>query len=607
MAARRVLAASTKRVKRSPEAMDAAATVRDILFAMRTAGGLDATLATGAFGDLTADTAEAVVAEAARFAGEVLAPLNRVGDRAGVSLEAGRVTMAPGFAEAYRRWSTAGWSGIGAPVAWGGQGMPVTVQIAVQEIWNAANAAFATGPMLTAGAIEALAAHADEALKRRLIPQLVAGAWSATMNLTEPQAGSDLGAIRTRATRAADGSYRIFGQKIFITFGEHDMTANIVHMVLARLPDAPAGTRGISMFAVPKILDDGSHNDVVAVGIEEKLGLHGAPTCTMVYGERGEGAVGWRVGEENKGLASMFTMMNMARLSVGVQGVGVAAAATARALAYARERRQGYAPGAGRERASLIADHPDVRRMLLHMTTLTAAARAICHTDGPRHRHEPRRAHCRARRLGEPGGASHADRQGVHHRCRHRGRQPRHPGSWRRRLHRRDGRRPGASRRPGLRHLRGHQRHPGDDLVTRKLPLAGGAPIAAVIADVRLTAERIAADNRPGFGATAERLSAAADDLAGATDMLAAALRADRMSDALAGATPYLRLAAIAFGGALLAEAALVPGDGDDGRRAIARQFSESFVGETAHLGQIVARGGDGLTTAAGLLLGGKA
>ncbi len=319
------------------------APVAEIARTMRIAGGLDAALATGAFGDLAADTVEEILAEAGRFAEDVLAPLNQVGDRIGVSRsDDGGVTTAPGWKEAYARWAAAGWNGFGAPAAWGGQGLPVVLQMAVQELWNAGSAAFATGPMLTAGAIDAIAAHADDDLKRRYLPRLVAGTWMATMNLTEPQAGSDLARIRTRAERAGDGSYRIFGQKIFITYGEHDLTDNIIHLVLARLPDAPAGTRGISLFLVPKVLDDGTRNDVVAAGFEHKLGLHGAPTCTMVYGERGDGAVGWRIGAENRGLAAMFTMMNMARLSVGVQGVGVATRACQEALAYARERRQGH-------------------------------------------------------------------------------------------------------------------------------------------------------------------------------------------------------------------------------------------------------------------------
>ena len=320
------------------------APIADMLFAIEKTAGFDA-----AQGDLPTETLAAILGEAGRFASEELAPLNQSGDRAGVRLDGGKVTTAAGFREAYRRWAEAGWNGITAPEEWGGQGLPIIVGMAVQELWNAGAAAFAVGPMLTGGAIEALVAHAAPALKERYLARLVAGEWMATMNLTEPQAGSDLGALATRAERHEDGTYRIFGQKIFITYGEHDLTENIIHLVLARLPDAPEGTSGISLFLVPKFLVGadgalGRRNDVAAVGIEDKLGLHGSPTCTMVYGEPAR-AVGFLVGEENRGLACMFTMMNLARLSVGIQGVGVAERATQQALAYARERRQGRAPG----------------------------------------------------------------------------------------------------------------------------------------------------------------------------------------------------------------------------------------------------------------------
>jgi alkylation response protein AidB-like acyl-CoA dehydrogenase len=572
--------------------MDLAGTVDDILAAMRTAGRLEETLATGQFGDLTAETVATVLGEAARFAGEVLAPLNRVGDRAGVRLDEGRVTTAPGFADAYRRWAADGWNAIGAPQEWGGQAMPVAVQIAVQELWNAVNPAFAVGPMLTGGAVEALAAHADPDLRARFIPRLVTGEWTATMNLTEPQAGSDLGGIKTRAERARDGSYRLFGQKIFITWGEHDVAANIVHMVLARLPDAPAGTKGISMFAVPKILEDGTPNDVAVAGIEEKLGLHGAPTCTMVYGERGRGAVGWRVGEENRGLAAMFTMMNMARLAVGVQGVGVAAGATAKALAYARERRQGTAPGAAHDGMSPIVEHPDVQRMLAAMHALTAGGRAICHaaahaidmsrtsrrTDRqawadraalltPIAKAFPTDAAIEVANLGIQvhGGAGYIEETGA---------------------------------AQALRDARVFAIYEGTngiqavDLVTRKLALGNGAAIDGLVSEIRKAAGSVAAINHPGFGATAERLAAAAGHLAAATGFLSRALREDRVADALAAATPYLRLAALAFGGALLAEAALASGE-DDGRRALARFFAETFVAETGGLADAATAGGE--------------
>ena len=268
------------------------APIADIVFTMREIAGLDEAV----LGDVTPDMVEAVMAGAGRFAEAELAPLNRVGDREGVRLAEDGVFTARGWKEAYTRFAAAGWNGISAPERWGGQGLPVVVEMAAQELWNAGSAAFATGPMLTTGAVTALDAHASDALKDAYLPKLVSGAWMATMNLTEPQAGSDLGALMTRAERAGDGSYRISGQKIFITYGEHDLTENIVHLVLARLSDAPAGTRGISMFLVPKFLAGpdgtlGERNSMRAVGIEHKLGLHGAPTCTMLYGEQAPSAI----------------------------------------------------------------------------------------------------------------------------------------------------------------------------------------------------------------------------------------------------------------------------------------------------------------------------
>ncbi len=584
--------------------MEPEAPVAEIVASMNTAGGLDETLATGAFADLTADTVEAVVGEAARFAGEMLAPLNRVMDRAGVSLADGRVTTAPGLKDAYTAWAAAGWNGIGAPTDWGGQGLPVIVQMAVQEMWNWANPAFAVGPMLTGGAIDAIDAHADAALKLRYLPHLVSGRWMATMNLTEPQAGSDLGAIRTRAERDDDGSYRIFGQKIFITFGEHDLTDNIVHLVLARLPDAPAGTKGISMFLVPKVLDDGTRNDLVAAGVEEKLGIHGAPTCTMVYGERGKGAVGWLVGEENHGLAAMFTMMNMARLAVGIQGVGVAVRACGQALAYARERRQGHVGKAPRETMSPIVAHPDVQRQLLGMKSLTAAARAICHAcahaiDMSRVAPEAERpAWADRAALLTPiakayatdavvavtsagmqvhGGAGYIEETGAAQYFRDARIFAIYEGT------------------NGIQAI---------DLVARKLTLAAGAPVAALIDEIARTADEVAAVNRDDFGATGARLAAASRDLAAATRYLTTALAEGRAEDALAGATPYLNLAGLALGGALLARSGLAAEGSDVAPVTLARFFAETFVGETANLAATVTGGADGLRRAAAAVLG---
>src|SRR5258708_11724932 len=325
--------------------------IAEIAYTLDKIAGLDAAVASGLLGDLSSETVQAILVEAGRFAADELASLNRPGDRIGAHRENGRVDTPPGWREAYQRFRAAGWGGIGAPEAWGGQGLPVMIGMAVQELWNAGAAAFAVGPMLTSGAIDALAAHASPALQERYLPRLASCEWLATMNLTEPEAGSDLGAVRTRAERAGDGTYRLFGQKNFITFGEHDFTDNIVHLVLARLSDAPDGTRGISLFLVPKRLvnDDGSlgaRNDVVCAGIEKKLRLHGSPTCTIIYGGAGDGAVAWLVGEENRGLACMFTIMNMARLTAGIQGVGVRDRPFDAATPDARSAAPGPAPRA---------------------------------------------------------------------------------------------------------------------------------------------------------------------------------------------------------------------------------------------------------------------
>ncbi|MGD9541291.1 acyl-CoA dehydrogenase [Methylocystis sp.] len=352
----------------------------DILFALRLAAGEGAIEPDGAYGDIAEGVAEQTLTEAAKFAEEILLPLDKIGDRVGATYANGAVTTPPGWREAYAQWKEGGWNAIAAGADYGGLDLPALLNAGCTEIWNAANMAFAICPLLGHGAIEAMEAHASDALKEAYLRRIVSGEWTATMNLTEPGAGSDLGLMRTRAERAGDGSYRLFGQKIFITYGEHDLAPNIVHLVLARLPDAPKGTRGISLFLAPKFLPDEAgaftrRNDVRCAGIEHKLGIHGSPTCTMIYGDEG-GAVAYLLGEENKGLACMFTMMNNARLAVGLQGVALAERATQMALHYARERKQGRAPGA--KEASAIIEHPDVARMLLTMASSTVAARAIC-------------------------------------------------------------------------------------------------------------------------------------------------------------------------------------------------------------------------------------
>src|SRR4249920_2281209 len=315
------------------------APVADIAFALKHAAGLNTALAEGLYGDLDEETIDSVLTEAGRFASDIIAPLNSVGDKFGTPFKDGNVTTPPGWKEAYTTWAAAGWNGLAAPADWGGQELPHALNAACVEMWNSASMAFGIGPVLTMAAIDALHAYGNDKLKQEYLGKLVSGEWMGTMQLTEPQAGSDVGALRSKAERAGNGSYRITGSKIFITYGEHDLTDNIIHFVLARLPDAPPGTKGISLFLVPKFLVNtdgslGARNDVRAHSIEHKMGIHASPTCTMVFGDNG-GATGFLVGEENRGMACMFTMMNNARLAVGLQGVAIAERATQQAMAYA--------------------------------------------------------------------------------------------------------------------------------------------------------------------------------------------------------------------------------------------------------------------------------
>ncbi|KRW96211.1 acyl-CoA dehydrogenase [Paracoccus sp. MKU1] len=324
---------------------------------------------TARFAEATAETMTAILTEAGKLATEVIAPVNRAGDLTPARLENGKLRSSPGYAEAFRALAEGGWIGIAADPEYGGMGLPQALNMAVNEMVASGCLALQLNPLLTQGQIEALEHHGSEALKALYLPKLISGEWSGTMNLTEPQAGSDVGALTTRAERAEDGSYRITGQKIFITWGDSDVTENVCHLVLARLPDGAAGTRGISLFMVPKFIPDetgkpGIANDLRVVSLEHKLGIHGSPTCVMSF----EGAKGWLVGEEHKGMAAMFTMMNAARLGVGVQGVAQAEAALQQAVAYATERVQ----------MGPIIRHPDVRRMLAESRAEVFAARAIC-------------------------------------------------------------------------------------------------------------------------------------------------------------------------------------------------------------------------------------
>lgn len=346
--------------------------VDDMVFVLRHVVGLDRSPKAQ---DLDEDTIRAILEEAGKLAKDVLAPLNHSGDKAGNTLANGNVTTAPGFKAAYTQYRDGGWNAVPFDPAHGGQGLPWALAFAVQEMWQAANMSFGLCPLLNQGAVEAIENHGTQDQKDLYLEKLISGEWTGTMNLTEPQAGSDLSAIRTRAEPQADGTYRLFGQKIFITYGEHDFAENIIHLVLARTPNAPEGVKGISLFVVPKFTPDGVRNDVKCTGLEHKLGIHASPTCTMQYGDAG-GAVGTLVGKENEGLKYMFTMMNNARLSVGLQGVAIAERAYQKALIYAKDRVQGRPLDGSADKAAII-EHPDVARMLMQMRALIESGRAL--------------------------------------------------------------------------------------------------------------------------------------------------------------------------------------------------------------------------------------
>jgi alkylation response protein AidB-like acyl-CoA dehydrogenase len=379
---------------------DYTAPLQDMRFILREIAPLEEVNGLPGCGDVTMEVAEAILTEAGKFATSVLSPLNPVGDREGARWSDGEVRTATGWKEAYAGYTGAGWNALAFDPEHGGQGAPRLVSALVEEIWNGANVAFSLCPMLTHGAIEALELSGSAAQKAMYLPKLVSGEWAGTMVLTEPQAGSDLAAVRTRAVPQGDGTYRLEGQKIFITYGEHDLTGNIIHLVLGRTPDAPPGVKGISLFVVPKFLVDadgtlGERNDVRCVSLEHKLGIHASPTAVLALGDRG-GAIGWLVGQENRGIEYMFVMMNAARYAVGLQGIGLSELAYQQALWYARERVQGSELGSKSREGVAIIRHPDVRRMLLLMKSQTEAMRAVacvvaaatdtarCHPDADR-------------------------------------------------------------------------------------------------------------------------------------------------------------------------------------------------------------------------------
>jgi acyl-CoA dehydrogenase len=577
------------------------APVDDILHALKTAADLDDLIAQALLDGIDEDTIRAVINEAGKFGAEVLDPLSAPGDRVGSKLIDGKVVTPPGWSQAYQQFAAGGWGALAAPEEWGGQNLPQVVATAAGEVWNASNLAFGLCPLLTFGAIDAVEAQGSEELKRTYLPKMVSGEWTGTMNLTEPHAGSDLSQLKTRAVREADGSYRLTGTKIFITYGDHEMTENIIHLVLARLPDAPPGTRGISLFLVPKYLVNkdgsiGARNDVECAGVEHKLGIHASPTCVMKYGEKGAGAIGYLVGEENRGLNVMFIMMNAARLAVGVQGVAVAERATQLATAYAKERRQGRSARSSGDTMAPIIEHADIRRSLMTMKAMTQAARAIClvtakETDvARRSKREAERVAAQARvALLTPvakafatdigcevasigvqvhGGMGFIEETGAAQIYRDARILPIYEGT------------------NGIQAI---------DLVTRKLPLEGGKVMEAYLAELNQTVDAVRASNHREFGRMGERLGEAVSALAEASRWMGEALSSNADA-ALAGASPYLRLFGLAAGGVYLAKGALAAmrsGAANAQAVAVARFFAETLATAAPGLKETVLAGAE--------------
>ncbi|TAM07114.1 MAG: acyl-CoA dehydrogenase [Paraburkholderia sp.] len=533
----------------------------DMLFVMKHLAGLDEIAALPGYEEATPETVRAVLEESSKLCGEVLAPLNVEGDRNPSRWDNGKVSATPGFADAFRQFVAGGWQGVKHPHEYEGQGLPKLVATPCVEMLNASNLSFALCPLLTDGAIEALLTAGTEEQKQRYVPRLISGDWTGTMNLTEPQAGSDLAAVRTRAEPQGDGTYRLFGTKIFITWGEHDMAENIVHLVLARTPDAPAGVKGISLFIVPKFLvnDDGSlgaRNDVHCVSIEHKLGIKASPTAVLQFGDHG-GAIGQLIGEENRGLEYMFIMMNAARFAVGMQGVAMSDRAYQKAAAYAKERVQSRPVDGSSKEAVTIIHHPDVRRMLSTMRALTEASRALAyvaaaqsdlahgHPDAAvRAQHEARYEYLvpivkgwstelsvEVASLGVQvhGGMGFIEETGAAQFYRDARILPIYEGT---------------------------TAIQANDLIGRKTLRDGGAAARALIADVALTVAALGEQDGTPFKSMQKHLAAGQQALASVVDYVLANAKRDPNA-VFAGSVPYLLLAGIVLGGWQMARAML--------------------------------------------------
>ncbi|CDY73808.1 3-methylmercaptopropionyl-CoA dehydrogenase (DmdC) [Caballeronia glathei] len=568
--------------------MSYTAPVKDMLFAMTELADLARIAALPGFEDANLDTARAVLDEAARFNGEILAPLNVEGDRHPSAWSNGEVATTPGFKEAFRQFSEGGWQGVLHPVEYEGQGLPKLIATPCIEMLNSANLSFALCPLLTDGAIEALLTAGTEEQKRLYVPKLISGEWTGTMNLTEPQAGSDLALVRTRAVPQGDGTYKLFGTKIFITYGEHDMAKNIVHLVLARTPDAPEGVKGISLFLVPKFMvnDDGSsgeRNDVHCVSIEHKLGIKASPTAVLQYGDHG-GATGYLIGEENRGLEYMFIMMNAARFAVGMQGVAVSERAYQQAVAYAKERVQSRPVDGSAKQPVTIIHHPDVRRMLSTMRALTEGARALAYVAAAHcdlaHRHPDETARASHQAIYEflvpivkgwstelsievaslgvqvHGGMGFIEETGAAQ-------------------HYRDAR--------ILTIYEGTTAIQANDLIGRKTVRDGGATAQVLLAQIDQTISALAERDGQPFKSMHRHLSAGSLSLARVIEFVVAKFRTDPNA-VFAGSVPYLKLAGIVLSGWQMARALLVASEkrGEDeafyGAKIATAQFFAEHV-----------------------------